>query len=290
MYKINFKKVIPSLFTLVLIFGIYSCDLIEDPQAGLTGDSSAALTAELSGESNFNMIEELTFSALRSSGLDARVEIAVDPTIDCAEISFTGTLSQGTLTVDFGDDGCTGLDGKLRKGKIIISVNGPWYSVGNTTSVSLVNFSIDGIQIEGTWSLTATKFDLSEQDYEIVLINGIVTWPNGTFTLRESTRTYAFIYNPENWLDLTVSVEGVASGITTNGISYESVITDPLIFEALCAASQADKLPVEGIIEITSNKPGFSKIVIDFGPGSCDNTFTVTIGPFSKEMTPEDLI
>jgi len=290
MFKINFKKVIPSLFTLFLIFGIYSCNTDDEPQAGLSSDSSAALTAELSGESNFSMVEDLTFSALERGGFDNRVEIVVDSTLDCAEISFTGTLSDGILTVDFGDDGCAGLDGKVRKGKIIISVTGYWYNVGNTTSVSLVNFSIDGVQIEGTWSITAKTFNKTAISYEAKLTNGKITWPNGAIATRESTRTFTLTSNIENWLDITVSVEGTASGTTATGVSYESVITDPLIFKALCSVSQADELPVEGVLEITSDKTGFSKIVIDFGPGSCDNTFTVTIGPFSKEMTPEDII
>ncbi len=290
MNKMNFKKVIPSLFTLILVFGIYSCDTSDEPQAGLTGDSSAALTAELSGESNFSMVEDLTFSALERGGIDGRVAIAVDSTLDCAEISFIGTLNQGTLSVDFGDEGCAGLDGKVRKGKIIISVNGYWYEVGNTTSVSLVNFSIDGVQIEGSWSITAKTFSKGELVYETKLTNGKITWPNGTIAMREATRTFTVTNSFENWLDITVSVEGIASGTTANGVNYESLITDPLIFKTLCAVSQADELPVEGVLEITSDKTGFSKIVIDFGAGSCDNTFTVTIGSFSKEMTPEDLI
>lgn len=290
MYKINFKKVIPSLFTLILIFGIYSCNTGDEPQAGLTSDSSAALTAELSGESNFSMVEDLSLSALERGGIDDRVAIVVDSALDCAEISFTGTIEQGTLTVDFGDEGCAGLDGKVRKGKIIISVNGYWYKTGNTTSVSLINFSIDGVQIEGSWSITAKALTKTELVYETTLTNGKITWPNGAIAMRESTRTFTVTSSIENWLDITVSVEGTASGTTATGVNYESVITDPLIFKALCAASQADELPVEGVLEITSDKTGFSKIVIDFGPGSCDNTFTVTIGPFSKEMTPEDII
>jgi hypothetical protein len=243
----------------------------------------------MNGDEYFSMVEELSLSAMDSNDSDARIAIEDDTDLACASITFNGTFNHGELTVDFGSEGCADSDGRVRKGKIIVSLDGSWQEIGNSATISLVGFSIDGVQIDGSWTITGKSFTKESLSFETKLTNGKVTWPNGASATREATRSYKVFYDLQNLSNLTVSVEGTASGTTTTGLNYASVITDPLVFKTSCAVSQSAHIPVEGVVEITSDKTGFAKVIVNFGNGDCDETFTVTVGPITKEMTPGDL-
>lgn len=290
MFMNSVKRIIPAFLTLLLLLGVYSCNTDDEPQAGLTGDSSSALSAEITGDDYFSMVEELSISAMQSNESDARIAISgeQDP-LSCANISFNGTLNGGELIVDFGSEGCEGPDGKIRKGKIIISVSGSVHLAGSSASISLAGFSVDGVTVDGNWTITIDAFALGSMTFETKLTNGKVTWPNGASATREASRTYLITYELEHLDDVTVSVEGTASGTTTTGLKYASVVSDPLVFKTACAVSQSARIPVQGTIEITSDKTGFAKVIVNFGNGDCDETFIVTVGPITKEMTPGDL-
>ncbi len=289
MFKKDFMKIVPPFLTFLLLLGVFSCNTDNEPQADLTGDESAALSAEITGDNYFSTVEELSLSALESSS-DGRVAITGESELACANISFDGSIGEGgELTVDFGSEGCEGPEGHVKKGKIIITLNGSWQQVGTSATISLEGFSIDGIMVEGSWTITGKSFTMGSLSFETQLKNGKVTWPNNATATRESTRTYTVTFDLQNMENLTVSVEGTASGTTATGLSYTSVITEPLIFEASCAVSQSARIPVDGTLKITSDKTGFTSVIVDFGDGECDETFTVTVGPLTKEMTPGDV-
>ncbi len=282
-------KIVPIFLTLVLVLGFFSCNTDNETQADLNGDASSALSAELTGDEYFATVEELSLSAMESNS-NARVAITDDPSLGCASVNFTGSLAEGgELTVDFGSEGCEGHDGRVMKGKISISIDGSWQQLGSSATISLVGFSIDGVVVEGSWTITGKAFTMSSLSFETKLENGKVTWPTGASATRESTRIYTINFDLENMKDMTIAVEGTASGTTTTGLNYTSVITEPLIFKTACAVSQTTHIPVEGVLEITSDKTGFTKVIVNFGNGDCDETFTVTVGPLTKEMTPGDL-
>ncbi len=286
MFRKNIMKALPSLLTLVLVLGFFSCNTDDEPQAELSGDSSSALSAELSGDDYFNTVEELSLSAITTSS-DGRISISGDSSLNCATLSFNGTFDDGTLTVDFGSGGCTGPDGREKKGMIIISFSGSLEKPGASATITLDGFSVDGIGIEGSWTFTTKTISMDALSFETVLTGGKVTWPNGASATRESTRTYKVTFDVDS--DVSIAIEGTASGTTTTGLSYSSVITEPLMFNSDCAVSQSSRIPVQGVLEITSDKTGFSRVIVNFGSGECDETFTVTVGPFTKEMTPGDI-
>ncbi|MEO7176072.1 MAG: hypothetical protein ABIV51_09290 [Saprospiraceae bacterium] len=55
-----------------------------------------------------------------------------------------------TLTIDFGQDGCIGRYGRIRKGKIVVDVNKAWIEIGSQRLLHFEDFSINGVAFEGT--------------------------------------------------------------------------------------------------------------------------------------------
>ncbi|HEY0612388.1 MAG TPA: hypothetical protein VGD35_22090, partial [Chitinophaga sp.] len=58
-----------------------------------------------------------------------------------------------TLTVDFGDK-CTGEDGRVRAGKVIMKISNFILRPGATIDITLENYSVDSVKIEGTKKIT----------------------------------------------------------------------------------------------------------------------------------------
>jgi hypothetical protein len=247
-----------------------------------TEDEQSAYEAEESTENLFDVVESITNSAISYSGANAggRVAESVDPEIACAAIVFSGDASEGRVEINFGT-GCQGPDGKVRKGSVVVEYVGNWLVQGSLVTTILKDFYVDGVKVEGTRAVTSLGYNDSVLTLTVKVSGGKVTWPDGTFLTRSSTRTHKLTLG-QTLDDIVLEVTGEAAGITLDGIEYASEIVEPLVFKAACRGNTI-YLPVSGIKTITI--PELPVLTVDYGEGDCDNKFMIILDRGSKEIT-----
>jgi hypothetical protein len=131
-------------------------------------------------------------------------------------------------------------------------------------------------KIEGTKTLTHTIAN-NMFNTRVVVANGKITFKDGTYISFTSDRTRS--YNPNNTVDTADDswmVSGTFSGTDRKGQGYTATISsaNSIVIKNSCVATSG-YAPVSGEIVITPT--GMSERVINFGDGTCDRQFTVTV-------------
>jgi len=172
------------------------------------------------------------------------------------------------VTIDYGPDGCTGPNGRLRKGQIVINVSDTLRNPGATRSVSLVDFSIDGAAVEGSKTLTNLSTDDTPAYGREASFN--ITFPDGSTAEWTTSQTYRIVEGSETptRLDDVLQVEGSFSGSNRDNATFSALITEPLTKRKFCRFIE------RGVIEIDRNGSPFT---LDFGNGACDRFATLTL-------------
>jgi hypothetical protein len=201
-------------------------------------------------------------------------------TIDFAADN-TLAVPHGTITIDFGTDGCTDAKGNLRKGKIMIEFKGRRFLPNSTITTTTDGYSINGVKLEGTRVVTNVSGSTeTTPKFSVVLTNGKATWPDNSTATRDVNRVREWI-RAANPLNDQWNVTGTASGTNRNGKEYEMTITSALVYKRECAISAKVFMAVQGTKELTVNG---RKITIDYGTGDCDKKVTITADGQSKEV------
>lgn len=179
-----------------------------------------------------------------------------------------------TIIIDFGT-GCTGSDGRVRKGIIKVSITGKFWIAGTVITHTLENYYVNDHHVEGTRSVTHSSTDV----WDVVVSGAKITDPDGKTITWQSTRTRTRTggkATPFNIFDDTYSITGTASGTNRDGRNFTVNITTALHLQACNWIAEITK----GVVEI---QPEDLKLrTIDFGDGTCDNEGTVTVGNKTK--------
>jgi hypothetical protein len=177
-----------------------------------------------------------------------------------------------TVTVDYGTTNCDCNDGKTRRGKIVTTFTGQYIAPGTVITHTPVDYYVNDIKYEGTKTVTNMGLNGNGQPYFNVQIDGSATKTDGEVVSYTSTRVRTWV---DGYTTLTdrfddqYSISGNATGSFSNGGGYSAVITNPLLIKVGCS------FPVSGTIDMTpQNKPVRT---VDYGQGTCDYTFTVTV-------------
>ena len=222
-----------------------------------------------------------------SEQLDAEADDVIDNFIsneldergDCPSVSFAqpkGTWPN-TITLDYSDAGCTKA-GRTFKGQVIIQQSEAMNVNGATRSFSFQNFFIEGVQIEGSRTVTNAGINTAGLFKFNVSVDETFTFPDGTQATFTATRARTLVEggNTATRLDNVWEVTGQSAGVNRNGDTYSTEITSPLVKKAPCAWISA------GIISFTAN--GLTRS-LDFGDGTCDRDATLTLADGSvKEI------
>ncbi len=156
---------------------------------------------------------------------------------------------------------------RVKNGVIVVKIVGRYMQSTFWRRIELIDFSINGNNIEGTKVVEKT----GDYMYSVTLTGGRVEFTDGTFYTREfeRVRTWTAGYNtPAVIADDEYSLTGSASGINRRGNSYVHTITSPLILKMNC------RWIVQGIIEFVANN---QTAVLDYGDGTCDRIATLTV-------------
>ena len=281
--------------TLVASFLFFTACKDEETISYSSGDN-ADLQSEASMDAQLEDVSDLagvavssdagTLTGSRTSASSRVITPAGDTRFECATVTLEfaddnlpPSVIHGYIHIDFGT-GCTGPNGRTRKGMIHVEFTGARFTPGSTVTITTENYYVDGIKVDATRTeLNATgstqnapKFTINEEV--------TITFLDGTTATRTATRTRTWnrMANP---LEDTWTVTGSAFGTTRRAVEYVMNITKPLVFKRSCAISSKMVVPVEGTKELIA---GTKKITTDFGNGDCDTSITITVNGRSKDI------
>tara|TARA_Y100000589_G_scaffold277537_1_gene272576 strand:- start:16955 stop:17797 length:843 start_codon:yes stop_codon:yes gene_type:complete len=193
----------------------------------------------------------------------------------CGNINILSTFD--TVTNSYGfpfefeinyGNGCTdAFDNKTRKGKITVSLDNYWDSVGTNISVSFSNYSVNNIALNGTITISysdETHFNADVTDGECVFTSYTVQFNTS------KTVFYQSGYATDTIIDDDVyKISGNSWGYDRSNRPYTTKTIIPFIKNASCGWITS------GAFEITPE--GLSTRTVDYGDNTCDKNASVVI-------------
>ncbi|NIK74697.1 hypothetical protein FHS56_002229 [Thermonema lapsum] len=237
------------------------------------------------------------FDDLESFSIDAtlQAEAAAKPSDESATARANGVVrgcnctinidsSRKKITIDFGTQGVQCQDGRIRKGKIIITYTGPYMEPSSVITTTPENYFVSNrrgigfVQIVGTRTVTniteqgGNPTHRLQEDGKLIFPSGLeATWESNR--VREWVSGYEGIEERRNPFDDVFKITGEWSGTDRRKQSYSAEILEALTINTECFLSQ-NYLPVSGVLRMEGPR---AIHVINYGNGECDNTITVTI-------------
>lgn len=257
-------KMMKSLAALALTMGVLFTACQKDDDSPILATQITAAEDQTAANDLYEDVDEQLDLAVETRGGGGDCPTV---TIDPVDGSYPRTM-----TVDFGTDGCTGPDGRVRKGQIVVVLTDTLTNPGATRTATFVDFYVDGAHIEGTRTLSNTGFDANgQQTFSRSVTGGKITFPDGEVATWEATHLLVQVEggNTAVLIDNVWEVTGSATGVTRNGKSFTSEITTPLLRKRACAwvVSGVKAISIDG-----------KTLTVDYGDGRCDRKATVT-GP-----------
>jgi len=205
-------------------------------------------------------------SLLRATSADSNEYLT-----DCPVITIDTIAIPHVMTIDFGTS-CTGKDGRIRSGKILVSATS--FKIFPSVRVkTFENFVVDGRSIEGTVTKTIQRDAVNfvrtasiKENIQVINLAKGDTLSRITDIIRQYKKTQNLTW-------------GSVINTRPNGVVVTKTIaeTTPLLFEASC------RHIVSGIASFENSKG--RKWTIDYGDGTCDDKAVLTVNGKSKEIT-----
>ncbi|NNE02605.1 MAG: hypothetical protein HKN52_05500 [Eudoraea sp.] len=181
---------------------------------------------------------------------------------DCVTITTVVTSTTKERTIDFGD-GCELPNGNVLSGIIYLSYLKDMELATKTLSLSLENFTFNGVAIEGSASIERTRANENGNPQSVANASFSAVWPDDSTASFSGTRTREWIegFGTGFWGDnvYLITGNGTFTGKMGNVFSKETIT--PLRRELSC------RFIVSGILQLSRNDATAS---LDFGDGSCD--------------------
>jgi hypothetical protein len=282
-----------SIFSAVVMLVAFSACQEDDNSSNVNESMNLETVASLDMVSEETL--EATFSdvdLIAESGLDI-LDISFnagsrefqrknrrDHALDCAVV--TKDTVNKVMTIDFGD-GCEGPHGEVRKGKMIITYVGKRNEAGSTRTVTLENYFVDSVGIEGTRTIeNVTAKNDSMRTIRTTMTNGKITFADGTFATRTADHTKVMYRGGLEGEDYS-TITGSANGTKRDGALYSATILEALKYKRGCGEIHV-VIPVSGIKEVVN---GDTTATFDYGDGTCDNEVSVTVDGVTTVETIE---
>jgi hypothetical protein len=239
-------------------------------------------------------VKESQLSILMEDAVDALVleeildEVMVDleryeylKSSDVCPVKTIQTPEEGNypkiVTKDFGEGCAVHESGKIRSGKIIITIRGPWCKEGSVRKITFENYKHGNTLIEGSKKLVCMGKTDEGYIWHTITGNIILTRErNGEkFVIFRHLAKDRYMINgfndqevPNEWL-----IEGEVKVEKSNGVSYKVIISEPLYRIQKCWWFQS------GIKQIES---GENLILLDYGyvgdeESACDSWMLRTV-------------
>lgn len=191
-----------------------------------------------------------------------------------------------TISVDYGPENVSGIDGRARRGVMIIVVQN-FPGVENASwEVSFDEYYIDDYKIDGTQTITYKGVNASEHpEYNCTVTSGEITSPEGKSFLFEQNTTrewingydthYVLTKNIDDLCDDDYLITGEHSGVSSEGYTYTMSTKEALQVNVCCQWIMDGKM----IVELQDAELNCE---IDYRPGNdtgdmCNNLATFNI-------------
>jgi hypothetical protein len=265
-----------ALFTVAVIF---SCKKEASNSDPVTEEESLVYSEEsMEAEASYDDVQDISMVAAEEEAnvsLTGRVYpfVALRARIgNCADITVSPNDSTypKTVTIDFGN-GCVGLDGKFRKGAIILHFTGPIRRPGSVLTITFRDFYLNRAHIEGT-KIISNLSENGDIKFTVQVVDGKVIYPNGRGYKYNALKYVKQIEGglTNDVMDDIFSIEGRSNTQFNNGVSIALNTESPLIKKASCAWIN------KGVLKIKINN---RVLLLNYGApndGDCDNKALLT--------------
>ena len=290
------------LFLFFVIAGSNMTSCTKDSDS-LSIEESQTSNNESSQESIIDELDDMATSILNNSSVSGSAGgrlISVDDRFGCdnTTIDFSSVGADktwGTATITFPVNGCTDKKGNLRKGSIVITwKGGKWFNPGSTHTVTMKDYSINNVAVVGSQKVTCTAFKDNPLSVTwTIKADHTSLWPDGSSANRviNKTRKWDRTATEDTFTVSHGPTSSIAAeGTNRHGKAYKVYITNPLVYLGSCAKSNKVFIPVKGEKVVTRvSASGITKsFTINYGDGSCKNTYTVTSGAIVKTLTAKN--
>lgn len=271
-------KLLKMFFALSLMIAtFYSCQKDETVTAfdeiSLSQQETQAAEALADVDMLVDEAIDLRFLQLKSASIDGSAYLG-----DCPVVTVNKDASPQVMTIDFGTS-CTGKDGKIRSGKVIVTSTS-FKTFPSVRTKSFDNFFVDGKKLEGSVVKTISKDQENNIRTAQLQEDITITFPDKEGKAKRVanlTRQYqrnAIANNEDNQIVSWGTVEFTR----ISGVKLTKTIAEanPLVYKLAC------RHIVSGVVIITTSANG--SWTIDYGNGECDNKATLTKGDKTKEI------
>jgi len=265
--KKQVRKVRTIGLLLLAAIAVVSCNKEESPQIP-EEENQIFDVAELKASDETELISEEIISV--AEDVYATDEIAEtsksfytsDYLPDCVTIATVVTSTSKEKTIDFGD-GCELPNGNVLSGIIYLSYLKDMDMATKTLSISLEDFTFNGVVIEGSASVERMRSNENGNPQADAVGSFNAEWPDGATASFTGNRTREWIegYGSGFWGDNVFLISGTKTYTGKLGNVFMKETITPLRREWSC------RFIVSGILEISRNDLTAS---LDFGDGSCD--------------------
>lgn len=201
----------------------------------------------------------------------------------CATLTFDTLASAKTITVNFGATNCLGNDGRNRRGSLVINFTGKYRDSATVITITPQNYFVNDNQVTGTKTITNNGHNAAHHLVYKVNANITITKASNAGTITWNSirqREWMQGESTATWSDDIYSITGNASGSRSNGTTFTSTITTPLIRNMSFGCRRHF---TSGVLEHSPS--GKATRIIDFGNGTCDDQATVTINGNTYNIT-----
>lgn len=294
------KIILISLFAIaisgLILVGCKKDEPVNTTTTETDNDTSTSSDNALA-EGTFDDVSNIADEAGESGGLsNYKMENESGMLANCVGLKFDTLYRKDmkdTITVTFGDSAganCTCVDGRTRRGQIIITHDGTkrYRDSASTHSVTFNNYYVNDNKVTGTKTVINNGHNAEGKLNWTVDVDGAIVLANGKGTIKWTSNRKRVLLSGENsngtikWKSSKWSISGTANGTGANGNTYSATITTPLIRDMSCSVPFKRHF-TQGILVLTpSAKP---ERTIDFGNGTCDDKATVKIKDKTYDIT-----
>lgn len=285
-----------KLVAITLFFSLLLIVSCQKETSNGTEEQQQTEASQVSSESDAEA--EITFNDVFDDAMGANDEVGVEGvpgTMNRLNPCYTVTITRLNppdlfpvkIVVDYGTTGCVGIDGHIRKGKVITEYTRRLLVPGAVATTRFDGFYVDSIKVEGVHKITNTSTSTATRQFTVDVIEARLTRPSGNYVEWSGHKVITQIEGLGTAipLDDIFRIEGSSHGKVKRGallVSWESNIIEPLIKKFSCRWIVKGKVRTVRTNTSTTDR---WVAVLDFGTGDCDNKAVITINGVSRQIT-----
>lgn len=203
----------------------------------------------------------------------------------CALVSVDTLTNPRVLTVRFGNENCLCLDGKNRRGNIVVTFGGQYSDSNIQHVITYDNYYVNDVRLSGNTKVTRIDTTVVGNWYYRVKVDDTMTrTPNKYVTWKGAlTRKWIAGFGTGDRSDDIYSISGNATLVRENGHLFTCDIQTPLRFALNCDYAESGVINVTGL--------GTDTRILNYALGNsggvdfCDNDAQLNAGSSVYHLT-----